>query len=81
MTVRGGLETLDALSVPITKILRNTCCEQVGIKRSERRAVVIMAKLKFVRPYYVLLATKPSSRHRSAVARRRDPCRHTQAPA
>lgn len=64
MTARGGLEGLDALSVPITKIPRNTCCEQVGIKRRERREVVIVAKLKFVRPYYVLLTTKPSGRHK-----------------
>ena len=39
-----------------------------------------MAKLKFLRTYYLLLLTTPRSRPRSAVAGRRDPCHHTQAP-
>lgn len=40
-----------------------------------------MAKLKFLRTYYLLLLTTPRSRPRSAVAGRRDPCHHTQAPS
>ena len=40
-----------------------------------------MAKLKFLRTYYLLLLTTPRSRPRSAVAERRDSCHHTQAPS
>ena len=66
----------------LNKSLETLAVNQVGKERGrERQEAVIVAKLKFVTTYYVLLATTPSSRPRSAVAGRRDPRHHTQAPA
>lgn len=67
---------------PLNKSLETLAVNQVGKEGGrERQEAVIVAKLKFVRTYYVLLATTPSSRPRSVVAGRQDPRHHTQAPA
>lgn len=77
----GGVQDSKPFTQPLNKSLETLAVNRVGKERErERQEAVIVAKLKFSRTYYLLLATTPRSRPRSVVAGRQDPRHHTQAP-